>query len=117
MKKTIKAITAVMVVLTLCLGLLAGCAGSSPVGTWKVTSAEAMGVTVDPAEMGMDDSESTMTLNADGTITAGGETGGSWTLDGDVLTISESGVSMDFEYTGSEIIMDMGIAKVTYTRA
>ncbi len=116
MKKTIKAITAVMVVLTLCLGLLAGC-GSSPVGTWKITSAEAMGVTVDPAEMGMDDSTSTMTLNADGTITAGSETGGSWTLDGNVLTISESGVSMEFEYTGSEIIMDMGFAKVTYTRA
>lgn len=117
MKKTIKAITAVMVVLTLCLGLLAGCAGSSPVGTWKMTAAEAMGVTVDPAEMGMEDDESTMTLNADGTITVGGETGGSWTLNGSELVISESGVSMTCEFTGTNIIMDMGIAKVTYSRA
>ena len=113
MKKTIKALVAVMVVFTLCLGLLAGCAGGSPVGTWKCTSAEAMGITVDPAEMGED---TTMTFNEDGTITAGGTTGGNWTLNGSELTISQDGASLSAQYNGSSIVIDMGIAKLTYTR-
>ncbi len=116
MKKTVKAITAVMVVLTLCLGLLAGCAGGSPVGTWKLTGAEAMGMTVDPATMG-DTGASTMTFNADGTITAGGKTGGEWKLNGSELTITEEGVTMTAQFTGSNIIIDMSIAKLTYSRA
>lgn len=114
MKKTIKALVAVMVVFTLCLGLLAGCAADSPAGTWKCTSAEAMGVQVDPAEMG---SDTTMVLNEDGTCTTDGEDSGTWTLNGSEITFSNSGVSITGTYNGSSIVIDMGIAKMTYTRA
>lgn len=115
MKKTIKMLTAVMAVLTLCLGLLAGCAASSPVGTWKLASAESGGVKVDASELDMD-ADSIMIINQDGTVTTDGEPSGEWTVDGDVLTISNSGVSIDFEYTGSEIILDLEFAKVTFAR-
>lgn len=117
MKRTIKSIAAIMVVLTLCLGLLAGCAGGSPVGTWKIGTVDAMGETVDPSTMGYDDSTSTMTINEDGTITSGGQPSGEWTLNGSELTITQSGVSITCEFTGSNIILDMGFAKVTYVRA
>ncbi|MBE6889000.1 MAG: hypothetical protein E7485_03180 [Ruminococcaceae bacterium] len=117
MKRTIKSIAAIMVVLTLCLGLLAGCAGGSPVGTWKISSVEMMGATVDPAAAGYGDDASTMTFNEDGTITSAGQTSGNWTLNGSELTITESGVSITCEYTGSNIILDMGFVKATYVRA
>lgn len=112
MKKTIKALAAVMVVLTLCLGLLAGCAAGSPAGTWKCTGAEAMGMQMDPSELGTD---TTMVLNEDGTI----QGGGTWTLNGSELKIGDpdSGMSITAQYNGSSIVIDMGLAKVTYTRA
>lgn len=112
MKKTIKALVAVMVVFTLCLGLLAGCAGGSPAGTWKCTSAEAMGMQVDPSEFGGDTS---ITLNEDGTI----QGGGTWTLNGSELVLADpsSGMSLSAQFNGSSFVIDMGIAKMTYTRA
>ncbi len=116
MKKTIKAITAVMVVLTLCFGLLAGC-GSSPVGSWKVVSVDANGMTVDVAETGMDVSDLAITVNSDGTVSSNGFTIGNWTLNGNTFTIVEDGTSIECEYTGSNIIMDMGIGKLIYVRA
>ena len=114
MKKTIKAITAVMVVLTLCLGLLAGCAGGSPVGTWKLTSGSMMGMEVGPealAEAGAEDA--TLVINEDGTCTGGG----TWTLNGSELVISQDGVSMNAQYNGSTIVIDLGFMSLTYSRA
>lgn len=116
MNKTIKSVMAVLVILTLCVGLLAGCGGSSPVGSWKVTGAEAMGQSVDPADMG-DTASTIMTLNEDGSITVNGQDSGTWKLDGDKLSISENGVSLKATYNGTNIIIDMGIAKITYSRA
>ncbi|MGN0670354.1 MAG: hypothetical protein ACI4JZ_07380 [Oscillospiraceae bacterium] len=75
MKKTLKSIAAVLVVLTLCLGLLAGCSGGGVVGTWKVSGGEALGSSVGADQLG-DTSSATMTFNADGTVTANGQTGG-----------------------------------------
>ncbi len=114
MKKTIKALVAVMVVFTLCLGLLAGCASSSPVGTWKLTSGSMMGMEVGPDELG-DTSDATLVLNEDGTV----EGGGTWTLNGSDLTIGDpdSGMSLTATYNGSTIVIDMGIMTLTYSRA
>ncbi len=114
MTKNIKAIAMILVIAVFTLAL-AGCGGGGPVGTWKATSAEAMGSTVDPSTLG-DTSSTTFTLNADGTVTAGGATGGKWELKGDELTLSQDGISMTFEYTGSNLIMNMGIAKIIYSR-
>lgn len=64
MKKTIKALTAVLVVATLCLGLLAGCAGGGLTGHWKAVSMTTMGMEMDVSGM-----EITMDIREDGTAT------------------------------------------------
>ena len=151
MKKTIKSIAALFVILTLCLGLLAGCSGGSPAGTWKLTGGEALGTSVGADQLG-DTSNSTLVLNEDGTVQGGGtwkltggevmgssvganelgdtssstlvlkedgtvEGGGTWKLEGSTLKISESGMSLDCEYNGSNIIINMGFMKMIYSRA
>lgn len=116
MKKTIKSIMAVLVVLTLCVGLLAGCGGNSPVGTWKISGAEAMGSSISPSEMG-DSANVTLTFNADGTMTSNGETGGKWELNGNTLKLTENGMTIECEYDGKNIVINMGIAKMIYSRA
>ena len=116
MNKTIKSVMAVLVILTLCVGLLAGCGGNSIVGDWKVTGAEAMGQSVDPAEMG-DTATAIVTFNADGTITSNGQSGGTWKLDGDKLSITDSGITLSGTFNGDNITIDMGFAKVIYSRA
>lgn len=115
MKKTIKSIMAVLVVLTLCVGLLAGCGNNGPVGEWKVTGGEAMGSSVDVSEMG-ESANATITLNADGTMTSNGKAAGTWELDGDTLTFTDQGVTLSCKYDGKNIIIDMGIAKMIYSR-
>ena len=115
MKKTIKSVLAVLVICTLCLGLLAGCAGGGVVGTWKATGGEAMGTTVTEDQLG-DTSGSVFTLNADGTVTAGGKTGGSWKQDGNKVVISESGMTIEYEFDGTHLVLNMGIMKVIYSR-
>ncbi len=47
MKKTIKSIAAVMVVLTLCLGLIAGCAANPLVGKYTPSKVSVAGIEVD----------------------------------------------------------------------
>lgn len=115
MKRTIKSIAAVMVVLTLCLAMLTACGASGVVGTWKMTGASAMGMEVDASEMGMEDS--VMTLNADGTITVDGETGGEWKLDGDKFSMIDEGITITGTYDGTKITLEvMGISMI-FTRA
>ena len=64
MKKTIKALTAVLVVATLCLGLLAGCAGGGLTGHWKAVSMSVGGFEMDASSMNV-----TMDIREDGTAT------------------------------------------------
>ncbi len=64
MKKTIKALTAVLVIATLCLGLLAGCAGGGLTGHWKAVTMTAMGMEMDASSMNI-----TMDIREDGTAT------------------------------------------------
>lgn len=112
MKKAIKSIAALFVVLTLCVGLLAGCSGGSPAGTWKLTGGEVMGSSVGSDQLG-DTSSSTLVLKEDGSV----EGGGTWKLEGSTLKISENGMSLDCEYNGSNIIVNMGFMKMIYSRA
>ena len=116
MKKTVKS-AAVLVVLLLCLGLLAGCADSStsPVGIWKLTSGEALGRNV-PIESLGETVKATITLNEDGTVTAFAEKVGTWTHNGSSLTIVEEGITMNCEYNGSSFVFDLGDIKMTFTR-
>lgn len=116
MNKTIKTVLAVLVVLTLCVGMLVGCSGGSPVGTWKFSSAEAMGQNVSAEQLG-EDANTTITLNADGTITTNGITGGKWEQKGDTISFTQNGITIDYKFNGSNIILDLGIAKITYSRA
>ena len=112
MKKTIKSVLAVLVICTLCLGLLAGCSGGSPAGTWKLTGGEALGTSVGADQLG-DTSSATLVLNEDGTV----QGGGNWKLDGGKLVLSQGGMNLECDYNGSTITIDMGIMKMIYSRA
>lgn len=116
MKKTIKSVLAVLVICTLCLGLLAGCAGGGVVGTWKVTGAELNGTSVDLATLGSTANDS-FTINEDHTVSAFGITGGNWTLNGNTLSITNPvGSSISCEFNGTNIIFTNGAAKLIYSR-
>ncbi len=88
-----------------------------PVGTWKLTAAEAMGAQIDPATMGSDNT--TMVLNENGTCTGiSGVTNGTWSLNGNEIAFSDSiGTTLTGTFDGTYIIIDMEIAKLIYTRA
>lgn len=102
MKRTIKSITAVLVVLTLCLGLIAGCASNPIVGRWKAVSASAMGMAVDMDKVGSLEME----FYGDGTCIAydDGEASGksnytdngdgTYTVDGQTLTLKDGKLEM-----------------------
>lgn len=111
MKKTIKALTAVLVVATLCLGLLAGCASTSIIGRWEATSAK-MGDSefsfADMAAYGLTETME-MEFKEDGTVIAytNGEASpavtytdngnGSYTINGQVLTIEGGRLLMRYD--------------------
>ena len=118
MKKTIKPIVALFVVLTLCLGLLAGCGGGNGdvTGTWKVSGAEANGQSVPLSSLNSATANDSFTLNSDGTITAYGVTGGNWTLNGSSLTLKMNSMTLDCEFNGTNVIYKMGTSKLIYSR-
>lgn len=64
MKRTIKALTAVLVIATLCLGLLAGCASGGLTGHWKAVSMTTMGMEMDVSSMNI-----SIDIREDGTAT------------------------------------------------
>lgn len=117
MKKTIKPIVALFVVLTLCLGLLAGCGSSGDVvGTWKVSGAEANGQAVPLSSLNESVANDSFTLNSDGTITAYGVTGGNWTLNGSALSLKMNSMTLDCEFNGTNVIYKAGTSKLIYSR-
>lgn len=69
MKRTIKSIAAIAVMLTLCLAMLAGCAGTSIIGSWKLSAAKIGDQEVSLSElasMGME-LDMSITFSEDGT--------------------------------------------------
>ena len=116
MKKTIKALTAVLVVATLCLGLLAGCAGGSIVGRWKATAAKMGDSEMSLADMASFGVTGTMEMEfkADGTVdgyTDGAFEGtlnytdngnGTYTVNGQILRLE-----------GGRLFMDAGFADIS----
>ncbi len=117
MKKTLKTLTAVLVLATLCLGLLAGCAGTSIIGRWEATAAKMGDSELDLAAMESYGLTETMELEfkEDGTVIAytNGEASaatpytdngnGSVTIAGQQLTIE--GGRLYMRYAG----MDMAL--------
>ncbi len=111
MKKTIKTLTAVLVLATLCLGLLAGCAGTSIIGRWEATSAR-MGDSefnlADMAAFGMTETME-MEFKEDGTVIAytNGEASpattytdngnGTYTINGQVLRLENGKLVMGYD--------------------
>lgn len=111
MKKTIKTLTAVLVIATLCLGLFAGCAGTSIIGRWEATSAKMGDSEVSLADMAAFGVTDTMAMEfkADGTVdgytngklegtltyTDNGD--GSYTVEGQKLTLEGGRLYMRYE--------------------
>lgn len=112
MKRTLKSFAAILMVLTLCLGLMTACGSNSPVGKWKLSEATAAGVTVDVTELF---GEMTIELKSDGTaiMTAMGETeNGTWKQEGSKITIEGSEVKLE----DGKLIMESEGAKMVFTR-
>lgn len=111
MKRTLKSFAAILMVLTLCLGLMTAC-GNSPVGKWKLSEATAAGVTVDVTELF---GEMTVELKSDGTaiMTAMGETeNGTWKQEGSKIIVE--GSEMKFE--DGKLIMEDDGSRLVFTR-
>lgn len=101
--------------LMFCINAITDDSASGPVGTWMVTGGEVSGQSISKEQFG-DTSSSVFTLNADGTVTAGGKTVGSWSLSGNKLTLVENGTSLECEYNGTNIIIEMDVIRVIYSR-
>lgn len=113
--KTIRSITAILMVLTMCVCLMTGC-GGGPAGKWVLVSA-----TYGDEEMTAEDfgSEAIIELKSDGTALVyltgdesdGGE--GEWTYEDDELVID----GMEVEYDGETITIDMYGVEMVFERA
>ena len=86
-----KKIFAMLLALAMLLGAMAMAEATDVTGTWYAVEMIQGDQSINPAEMGL---EITMTLNEDGTATmngAGDPSEGTWTFDGETLTIQEEG--------------------------
>ena len=125
MKKTMRKITGMLLGLS-CAAML-GCSNtggktdvsnSKYVGTWKVTSAEAIGESVSAEEM-FKDGDVTLELNADGacklTYTEG-PTACTWTETSDGVK-TEGDVSMTLKEEGTGLVGDIFVVKLHFEKS
>ncbi len=123
MKKTISKILLVTVCAVLCLSLAAcgGSKGTSVEGTtWKMTSI----TTSDGTEMSGDDLESVFgetlyAFEADGVLaiaSAGQEIEGTWSQDGDTVTIEASGAATSATVSGSTMTLENEAGSCEFTQ-
>ena len=101
---------AALVISILMLTSLAAAQTSNYTGTWHLNSMEMDGVTLSPADVGM---EMIMILYDDGTaeLAMTDEMGeaGSWVLDGETLTVTVDGDPLDFALTAEgKLVAEMG---------
>ncbi len=111
MKKTIKTLAAVLVLATLCLGLLAGCASGGLTGHWKAVSMTTMGIEMDVSSMNI-----TMDIREDGTATTvalGITTELTWTKIDDTSFEMESTV---YKLEGGQLIAEQDGNKIVFGR-
>lgn len=130
MKKQFKALIVIAVIALLCAAAV-GCAGGSDnaaVGKWNLKSVDLMGATMSADELGEanpDLANTSVEFKSDGTYTLvfGGDNGsGGYKIDGNTITLDESGVSISGELNGDSLVLDLtpilGIdAVMTFTKA
>ena len=126
MKKSLRIALALCLIAAVCIGLTA-CGSKGIVGTWKVQTMAAQGVTVNLKEMG---GSMTFTFKADGKGTLTENMSGStdteeftYSTANGKITITSNGESKSFDYklSGKTLIMDMEIeegqvVKLTMTK-
>ena len=131
-----KKLLAVLFAAVMVLGL-AACSGSDSngggegadpaVGTWKLTSAEASGITLTMDEfaqlMGIDKYEMIIEIRADGTFTASVDMGtgaqkgeGTWTKDGNAYTLTSNGSPQVFTLEGGKLVAEAEGAKMYFEK-
>lgn len=115
MKRTLKSLTAILVVLTLCLGLMTACGSDGIVGKWKLTGANAAGVDVDPTTL-FGEWILDFKSNGKAEIIMNGQTSGesSYTLEGDNKAICDG---LTFVLTDGHLTTEAGGATLIFTRA
>lgn len=113
----IKKFTAILLSVLMLLAL-ATAQTSDYTGVWYLISVESAGITINPADMGM---EMVLTLNEDGTgiASATGEEDSvaSWTLEGDVLTVVAEEEPLAFMLTAEgQLVADADGNKMIFGR-
>lgn len=88
-----------------------------PVGTWYLTEANVGGIIVSAVDAGM---EMTITLNEDGTalgkMTDEEDGVGTWEQNGDIVSVTLDGETLDFAFDGESISTEMDGGTMTFKR-
>ena len=107
-----KKLFAIIVVLAMLLSAAAFADSAEVVGTWNLNEIVLNGATMSPADLG---AEMSITLNEDGTaemksnMSDDGNETGTWTLEGDQLTITDgSGSPATLTFADGKLTMSMG---------
>ena len=115
-----KKIFALLLTLAMLVGAVALAEAADLTGTWYLNELNLDGVALSPASMGL---EMTIVLNEDGTTTATyegegeSETGeGTWSVDGDVITITIEDDPYDFTLVDGNLVSDDEDMGMTFGR-
>ena len=112
----------ISLILILCMAcmLIPAMAEEDVTGVWYLVEVTSQGISVNPADMGM---VSTVTLNPDGTLTAvmemmgqKQEETGTWSLEGDVLTISEEDTTISATVADGKFALASDQQSMIYSR-
>ena len=102
-----KKITSLILVLMLALACVSFSAAEDFTGTWYMTEMSAEGITVSPADLGM---EATLVMNEDGTAVLdllGQVIDVTWAEENGTVTLTAEGESLPLVYDGAALSMDM----------
>lgn len=102
-----KKITSLILVLMLALACVSFSAAEDFTGTWYMTEMSAEGISISPADLGM---EATLILNEDGSATLdllGQVVEMTWAEENGTVTLSAEGESLALAYDGASLSMEM----------
>lgn len=119
MKRTMLRLFSLLLVVVLALGM-AACGGKSDVtGTWVLSGGSQDGVTVDQETLEAVMGEMTYTFEDGGKVTmslAGVSVEGTWTQDGDTVTLESQGTTSTMTLDGDKLTLEESGVTVEFTK-
>jgi len=116
-----KKIASVLSIVLLVSVLLVGCKSGGMTGTWKLTGAEAYGMTMAADELSMLGlGEMSLTFKSNGTVTMNmgsvSQGNAKYKVEGDKVIITENGTSMEFTKENGALTVEAMGAKLIFTK-